>query len=171
VTLGGIVSGVKRGTTKRGDGKITFVIEDLSGSVEVVFVQKSNGKSSQPPEDDAVVLVTGRVSQQEETYRIFADEIGPLEIRQAQGDRVLYIRINSRAGNPEAIERLQVLCINRHGPTPVLLYFVRQKTLVKAAASFWVDATPDLCYQIEGLCGPGSCFVLERQSEPLSQRA
>jgi DNA polymerase-3 subunit alpha len=171
VTLGGIVSGVKRGTTRRGDGKITFTIEDMSGSVEVVFVQKSNGKSSHPPEDDAVVLVTGRVSQQEETYRIFADEIAPLEIKPAQADQVLYIRINPRVGNPEAIERLQVLCINRRGSTPVQLYFVRQKKLIQADASFWVDASPDLCYQIEGLCGPGSCFVLDREPEPQFQQA
>jgi DNA polymerase-3 subunit alpha len=171
VTLGGIVSGVKRGTTRRGDGKITFMLEDLGGSVEAVFVQKNNGKSSRPPEDDAVVLVTGRVSQQDETYRIFADEIAPLEIKAAQADQVLYIRINPQVGNPEAIEKLQVLCVNRRGSTPVRLYFVRQKKLIQADAAFWVDATPDLCYQIEGLCGPGSCFVLEREPEPQFQQA
>jgi DNA polymerase-3 subunit alpha len=171
VTLGGIVSGVKRGTTRRGDGKITFILEDLGGSVEVVFVQKSNGKSSHPPEDDNVVLVTGRVSQQEETYRIFADEITPLEIRPAQADHVLYIRINPRVGNPEALERLQILCMQSRGPTPILLYFVRQKMLIKTDASFWVDATPDLCYQIEALCGPGSCFVQDRESELLRSGA
>jgi DNA polymerase-3 subunit alpha len=162
---------VKRGTTRRGDGKITFLLEDLSGSVEVVFVQKSNGKGSRPPEDDAVVLVTGRVSQQDETYRIFADEIAPLEIKPVQADQVLYIRINPRVGNPEAIEKLQVLCVNRRGSTPVRLYFVRQKKLIQADAAFWVDATPDLCYQIEGLCGPGSCFVLEGESGPQLQQA
>jgi DNA polymerase-3 subunit alpha len=136
--------------------------------VEVVFIQKSKSKNSHPPEDDAVVLVTGRLNQQEETYRIFADEITPLEIKPAKTDHVLYIRINPWAGNPEVVERLQVLFIQRRGPTPVLLYFVRQKKLIKTDASFWVDATPDLCYQIEGLCGPGSCFVLDRESELLS---
>ena len=49
-------------------------------SVEVVCIQRNNGKNFYPPEDDTVVLVTGRVSQQEDTYRIFADEINPLEI-------------------------------------------------------------------------------------------
>jgi DNA polymerase-3 subunit alpha len=171
VTLGGIVSGLKRGTTRRGDGKITFTIEDLGGNVEVVFIQKSNSKNSHPPEDDALVLVTGRVSQQEETCRIFADEITPLEIRPAKTDHVLYIRINPQAGNPESVERLRVLFIQHRGPTPVLLYFVRQKKLIRTDASFWVDATPELCYQIEGLCGPGSCFLLDRESELLSQPA
>jgi DNA polymerase-3 subunit alpha len=189
VTLGGIVSGLKRGTTRRGDGKITFALEDMGGSVEVVFIQKianpvaerkrsnsnfpqSNGKNSHPPEDDAVVLVTGRLSQQEETYRIFADAIAPLEINKpVKTDHVLYIRINPQAGNPEVVERLQLLFIQHRGPTPVLLYFVRQKKLIKTDASFWADATPDLCYQIEGLCGPGSCFLLDRESELLSQKA
>src|SRR5208337_3830040 len=114
------------------------------------------------PEDDAVVLVTGRLSQQEETWRIFADEITPLETGPAKTGfagrhptgAVLYIRINPQAGNPEVVERLRMLFVQRRGPTPVLLYFVRQKKLIRTDASFWVDATPDLCYQIEGLCGP-----------------
>lgn len=172
VTLGGIVSGLKRGTTRRGDGKISFYIEDLGGSVEVVYIQKSNGKNFHPPEDDAVVLVTGRVSQQEESYRIFADDITPLDVKPvAKSDHLLYIRINPLAGNPDVVERLRILFIQHRGLTPVLLYFVRQKTLIRTDASFWVEATPELCYQVEALCGPGSCFIHDRESELLSTTA
>ncbi len=168
VTLGGIVSGLKRGTTRRGDGKISFSLEDLGGSVEIVYIQKNNGKNFHPPEDDAVVLVTGRVSQQEESYRIFADEISPLDVKPAaRADQVLYIRINPLAGSAEVIERLRVLLMPHRGLTPVLLYFVYQKKLIRTDASFWVDANPELCYQIEALCGPGSCFIHERESELL----
>ena len=172
VTLGGIVSGLKRGTTRRGDGKISFYIEDLGGSVEVVYIQKSNGKNFHPPADDAVVLVTGRVSQQEESYRIFADDITPLDVKlAAKPDHLLYIRINPLAGSPDVVERLRILFIQHRGSTPVLLYFVRQKTLIKTDASFWVEATPELCYQVEALCGPGSCFIHDRESELLSPTA
>ncbi len=169
VTLGGIVSGLKRGATRRGDGKITFTIEDLGGSIEVVYIQRNNGKNFHPPQDDDVVLVTGRISQQEDSYRIFADDISPLEAKPARSDHVLYIRVHPKAGNPEVVERLRVLFTQRRGPTPVLLYFVRQKKLIRTDASFWVEVTPELCYQIEALCGPGSCFVHDRESELLSQ--
>lgn len=171
VTLGGIVTGLKRGTTRRGDGKITFTIDDLGGSVEAVFIQKTNGKNVRLPEEDAISLVTGRLSQQEDTYRIFADDITPLEIGPAKSDNVLYIRINPLAGSPEVVERLRVLFIQCRGSTPVLLYFVRQKKLMEIDASFWVEATPEFCYQIEGLCGPGSSFVLDRNSEMLAFRS
>ena len=100
VTLGGIVSGLKRGATRRGDGKITFTIEDLGGSTEVVYIQRNNGKNFHPPQDDDVVLVTGRISQQEDNYRIFADDISPLEAKPAKSDHVLYIRINPSGGQP-----------------------------------------------------------------------
>jgi hypothetical protein len=64
-----------------------------------------------------------------------------------------------------------VLFIQCRGSTPVLLYFVRQKKLMEIDASFWVEATPEFCYQIEGLCGPGSSFVLDRNSEMLAFRS
>jgi DNA polymerase-3 subunit alpha len=171
VTLGGIVSGLKRGTTRRGDGKITFNIEDMGGSVEIVYIQKSGGKKSPSktfrlPENDDVVLVKGRVSQQDESYRIFADDITPLDARPVQAaDHILYIRINPLAGSPDMVERLRVLFMQHRGVTPVLLYFVRQKTLIKTDASFWMETSPELCYKIEELCGPGSCFLLDRESD------
>lgn len=199
VTVGGIVSGLKRGTTRRGDGKITFVVEDLTASVEVVFILKSNGhgsggqggghgsggqggghgssgqrsggKNFRPPGEDDVVLVTGRVSQQEESCRIFADEITPLEIKPARSEHILYIRIHPLAGSPDAVERLRLLFMQHHGATPVLLYFVQQKKLIRTDASFWVDPTPELCYRIEELCGPGSCFILDRDTDLISAPA
>ena len=83
----------------------------------------------------------------------------------ANTDHVLYVRINPLAGDPEVVEKLRVLFTQHRGLTPVLLYFVRQKKLIRIDTSFWVEDTPDVCYQIEGLCGPGSCFVLDRESE------
>ncbi len=166
VTVGGIVSSMKRGTTRRGEGKITYTVEDLGGSVEVTLILRNNGKNLTPPGEDAVVLVSGRVSQQEdESTRILADQITPLEIKPARSSSVLYIRINPLAGTPDVVEKLRVLFMQYHGATPILLYFVRQKKLVKTDASFWVDPVPELQYRIEALCGPGSCFVLDREAE------
>jgi len=163
--LGGIVTSLRRRTTKRGEGLIRFTLEDLGGSVEITFFPGNSRRDLAFLKEDAVVLVDGRLSLQEESYRFFAEDVRPLDVQPTQPEQLLYVRINPLAGNPDVMERLRVLLMQRRGPTPVFLYFVKQKELLKTDQSFWVDVTPDLCYQVEGLCGPGSCFVLGPHSK------
>ncbi len=161
VTVGGIITSLHRATTKRGEGVIYFALEDLGGSVEVIFFPRGHEKELRFLKEDAIVIVVGRVSLQEESCRIFGEEVKPLEREPSQ---YLYVRINPLAGRPEVVEKLRVLFMQQRGPTPVFLYFVQQKKLIKTDSSFWVEVTPELCYQVEGLCGPGSCLVLDKKS-------
>lgn len=161
VTVGGIITSLHRAATKRGEGVIYFTLEDLGGSVEVIFFPRGHEKELRFLKEDAIVIVVGRVSLQEESCRIFGEEVKPLEKEPSQ---YLYVRVNPLAGRPEVIEKLRVLFMQQRGPTPVFLYFVQQKKLIKTDSSFWVEVTPELCYQVEGLCGPGSCLVLDKKS-------
>lgn len=166
LTLGGIITSLRRRTSKRGEGVvIRFTLEDLSGSIEITLFPASIKRDLAFLQEDAVVLVDGRLVVQEDSYRFFAEDVRPLQAPPAQPAQVLYIRVNPLAGSPEAMEKLRVLLMQHQGPTPVYLYFVKQKKLLKTDSSFWVDVSRDLCYQIEGLCGPGSCFVLDSTSK------
>lgn len=162
VTLGGVVTSIRRTTTKRGEGVVYFTLEDLRGSVDAIYFPKSNLKDMHALKEDAIVVVEGRVNLQEDSCRIFVEEIKPLE---AKPSKLLYVRINPLAEHTEVIERLRVLFMQKRGATPVLLYFVKQKKLIKIDADFWVEVTPELCYQVEVLCGPGSCLLIDGESE------
>ncbi|MGB9791610.1 MAG: DNA polymerase III subunit alpha [Thermacetogeniaceae bacterium] len=165
LTLGGIITSLQRRTSKRGEGVvIRFALEDLTGSIEVTLLPASVKKDLTFLQEDAVVLVEGRLAVQEESYRFFAEDAKPLQAPPARPEQILYVRIHPLAGSPEVMEKLRILLVQHHGPTPVFLYFVKQKKLLKTDSSFWVDVNPDLCYQIENLCGPGSCFVLDSNS-------
>lgn len=165
LTLGGIITSLRRRTSKRGEGVIRFTLEDLGGSIEITLFPGNSRRDLTFLKEDAVVLVDGRLSLQEESCRFFAEDVRPLQTPSAQPEQVLYVRINPMAGSPGVMERLRILLMQQRGPTPVFLYFVKQKELLKTDPSFWVDVTPDLCYQVEGLCGPGSCFVLDSNSK------
>jgi DNA polymerase-3 subunit alpha len=160
VVIGGVVTSLRRATTKRGEGVIYFTLEDMGGSVEVIFFPRGNSKDLRFLREDALVVVRGRVSVQEDTCRVFGEAVSPLNQRP---EEFLYIRINPFAGNPDLFERLRTIFLQHPGSTPVFLYFVREKKLMKTDASFWVEATPELWYKVEELCGPGSCFILEQE--------
>lgn len=167
LTVGGLVTALRRTTTKRGERVVYFTLEDVNGSVNVIFFPRNQHRDLEFLQEDTVVLVNGRVSLQEESCRIFGEDVKPLGFTPARPEQVVYVRIHPLAGHLDVMERLRVLLMQWHGYTPVFLYFVEQKELVKIAPSFWVETSPELCYGIEELCGPGSCFLLNPESDVL----
>jgi len=80
VIVGGIVSFLKSLTTKRGEKMASIVLEDLSGSGEIVIFPKVYQKYREIVQGDKPILITGRVNQQDEKgTKIIAEEIQPLE--------------------------------------------------------------------------------------------
>lgn len=167
LTIGGIITSLRRTTTKKGDGAIYITLEDTGGSIEVLFYRLDTLKGLAYLQNDAVVLVSGRLSVQEESCRLFGEEVRPLELGTDRGDasQVLYIRINPLAASADMIEKLHILLRQQRGTTPVYLHLVEQEVLIATDSSFMMDPNPELCYQIETLCGPGSCFVLDPDSD------
>ena len=70
--LGGVISGLQRKWTKKGDLMAVFQLEDLRGSVEVMVFPKTMAEVGQRLEDDAIVLVTGRIDAREDLPKLLA---------------------------------------------------------------------------------------------------
>jgi DNA polymerase-3 subunit alpha len=169
VRIGGIVTACKRGTTRKGKGVIYLTVEDKGGSVDVIFFPPSNLEEISFLREDVLVLVEGRLSVQDDSYRIFGERIKPLELMPVEPEYYFYIRINPYAVSPEVLEKLRVLLSQYQGVNPILFYFVQERTLVQAGSSFGVDNVPGLVYLVEELCGPGSCYYLKKDSEMVSK--
>lgn len=169
VRIGGIVTACKRGTTRKGKGVIYLTVEDKGGSVDIIFFPPSNLEEISFLREDVLVLVEGRLSVQDDTYRIFGENVKPLELMPVDPEYYLYIRINPYAVTPEVLEKLRVLLAQYQGVNPILLYFVQERTLVQAGSSFGVDNVPGLVYLVEELCGPGACYYLKKDSEMVSK--
>lgn len=169
VKVGGMITLCRRGTTRRGKGVIYLTVEDKGGSVDIIFFPPDNPAEISFLREDTLVLVEGRLSVQDDSCRILGDRVKPLEAAPEEPDHYLYIRINTYAVTPDALEKLRRLLAKHKGVNPVLLYFVDDKILVEAASSLAVDKTPGLIYLVEELCGPGSCYYLDKDSEFLSK--
>ncbi len=65
VTVGGMISQVKRLRTKKGDPMVFASLEDLQGSVELVIFADTLEESGNAVEQDAVVLVKGKIDHKD----------------------------------------------------------------------------------------------------------
>jgi DNA polymerase-3 subunit alpha len=115
VTIGGIVASSRRIITKAGSTMLVPLIEDLTGSVEVVVFPKVYEQTANAWANDAVVLVAGRIDKRDETVQILCEAVwawddavrmGPIAFG-AERDRLLAPRGNGRWNGGRQAERTQ----------------------------------------------------------------
>jgi len=76
VSVGGIVIGVKKITTKANNHEMAFVkLEDLTGIIEVVVFPKIYAGRADLCQTDQIVVVTGKVDEKDDRLTILADDV------------------------------------------------------------------------------------------------
>ena len=63
VTLGGVITGLSRKFTKKGDQMAVFVLEDLDSAIEVTVFPRVLLEQGHKLVDDAIVTVKGRIDR------------------------------------------------------------------------------------------------------------
>ena len=66
LTIGGVITTLRRTVTKRGETMAYCTLEDLTGSIEVLVFPKTLQKFHSIIETDRIVLMTGRINLQED---------------------------------------------------------------------------------------------------------
>ncbi len=80
VNLVGLVSGVKKRKTKKGDLMAVFMLEDLNTSVEVVVFPKTMYSFSHFIHDDEILQVRGRLDTRDDNFKFIAQTIKRVEL-------------------------------------------------------------------------------------------
>lgn len=172
VILGGLVTGYRTTVTKRGEMMASFVLEDLTGTIEVlvfprIFAQTSGVK------DDQIVVVEGRYNIREDERKIFAEKIMGLDqasekrpeskkpVEQGEvlaqkpirteGIRKLYLRFSHEG--TDLLEEVLPVLRNYSGQNPVFFYFVQDKKLIQGKREFWVKDMEDLVQDLSKILG------------------
>ncbi len=78
VTVGGMLTSVRTLMTKKRDQMVSAVLEDLTGSIELVAFPRTYEKSKESWVVDSVVLVSGKLDEREERLQVIVDTIGPI---------------------------------------------------------------------------------------------
>ena len=145
VRMGGIIAEKKQKATKSG-GLMAFVqLEDLYGTTEVLVFPKVYDRESPGLQEDAAVVMTGRLSvREDEAPKLLMERVAPLFDMDAvpdapppapapRGRRRLYLKLTADQRDA-ALEILKAT----PGDIRVMLYMADEKKTYQAPPQYWV---------------------------------
>ena len=161
VLVGGIISAYRPLKTRRGAPMAVLTLEDRGGSLEVVVFPKTYERCAPVLAPDRLVLVTGKLDKDEETARLMADEVRPIETLTGSVGRTLSIHLTSTRHDRRTLQALAALFQVHPGPSRILLALDltdRTPPLRVRARLRDVRVRPSehLARAVEQICGDGT---------------
>ncbi len=139
VTLGGVITGLSRKFTKKGDQMAVFVLEDLGGTIEVTVFPRTLLEHGHKLLDDQIVTVRGRIDRRDETRLGFmAQDIQVVEHLDTAAAPPLHIRMPASVLNELRIHQLRKILREHVGDSLVYLHIGNGK-MVRLADDYRVD--------------------------------
>jgi DNA polymerase III subunit alpha len=160
-SVGGIVAATRLLKTRKGDRMAVFTLEDAEGSVEVVVFPDAYRSSAGLVESGTMVLVRGKLERDEETVRILASEIAPIEAVKERVSREVAIRLRQPADR-DALEALGRVFARHRGDRRVSFELevaaAGHALRVRADVSSQIRVHPSasLVAEVERIVGPGA---------------
>ncbi len=149
--VGGVVTELKRRYTKKGDLMATFVLEDLNASIEVFVFPKSMADYGALLDDDAVVVLKGRVDLRDDRLKLVCMEV-QRPVLSVDGNSDLRISLPLHRLTDSLVEGLKRLLREHPGDSPVFLH-VGEKVL-RLPSEFNADSRRGLVGELRVLLGP-----------------
>jgi DNA polymerase III subunit alpha len=78
LVLGGIITGIRRKTTKNGNMMAYFLLEDLEGTIDIIVFPKTFEDFKEAIREEKVVIVEGRLDAMESNVKLLAESITPI---------------------------------------------------------------------------------------------
>jgi len=148
-SVGGVVTDLRRSYTKKGDLMARFVLEDLQAAMEVFVFPKTMADYGALIENDAILVVRGRLDTREDEPKIVCMEVSRPTLERGQED--LHISLPLGVLTDATVVGLKEVLSGHPGPSPVLLH-VGEKVL-RLAPEFNVDCRNGLVGELKRLLG------------------
>jgi DNA polymerase III subunit alpha len=152
--VGGIVTSLVRKYTRRGDLMATFVLEDLSGVLDVMVFPRTMTDFGHVLEDDAIVVIKGRLDLRDESPKLVATEIVRPDIA-IDGGPPVRIRVKLHALTDDKAARLKAILAEHPGDSPVFVHLEapEKTTVLRLGDDLLVDAANGLFAELRVLFG------------------
>ena len=151
VSTGGVVTGLSRRYTRRGELMATFVLEDLQAAIEVMVFPKTMTEYGSLLEDDTVAVVRGRLDQRDEQPKLIAMEIRRPELVAAKPGQPIEVTLPLSRLTDTMVRRLRELVQEHPGPSPVLLHLGEK--VIRLPPQFNVDPRGGIIGALKELFG------------------
>ena len=161
VHVGGIITGLRPLKTKKGDRMCAFTLEGAQGSLDVVVFPEAFARCAHLVENGQLVVVRGKFERDEESARMQANELFPLESLRERLSKSVRIRMNGGCTR-EKLEALWDLLATNRGDRPVAIELEVKRdgrtlrVLADVQSQIRVKPSEQLLAAVEQLCGAGS---------------
>ncbi len=150
VTIGGIVAGKQLKYTKRDEQMAILTLEDLTGSVEVLVFPKCYAGYSEKLNEDARLLIKGRVScEADADAKLIAEDVTLF----SEAPRTVWVRFNDRAeyeAHKDVLTALlQQAASGPAGNCSFVVYLTQEKQKKALSDIPRIALTPDLLSALE----------------------
>jgi DNA polymerase-3 subunit alpha len=161
VRVGGIVESVRLLRTRRGDRMATFKLGDHEGAVEVVVFPEAYKTCATLVATDTLVMVRGKLEADDESVRLLATEIVPLEQVRELATAEVAIRLAVPPHGRETFETLADVFTRYRGDRPVRfeLELTKGERPLRVCADVGqvrVRPSAGLVDELERICGEGT---------------
>jgi len=155
VTIGGLVSGLQRKVTKKGDVWAIATVEDLEGAIEVMFFPQTYNLYATTLAEDTVVVVRGRLDRREDVPKLIAMEMTLPDLSEGPRGPVV-ISLPVVRCTPPVVERLKDVLATHPGATEVHLRLqaASRTTVLRIDDGLRVNPSPALMGDLKALLGP-----------------
>jgi len=166
VLIGGIVGSLRPLKTRKGDRMCVFMIDDPHGSLEVVVFPEAFKQCGHLAEAGRLVVVKGRFERDDESARLLAEEISPIELVSEKLATSVAIKVSTPPHGRATFERLWDVLAQHKGDRCVAFDIELQqqpgkklRVRVDVNAQIRVRPSEGLVSDVEKICGAGSVVI------------
>ncbi len=154
--LGGIITGVQRKWTKKGDLMAVFTLEDLHSAIEVMVFPRTMEQINHLLVDDSIVILRARIDKRDETAKLIAMDLDVFE-PVFDTDPPLRLHLKSARMTEELIGRVKELLVDFPGDSEV--HVMLDDVVVQLPLQYSVNTGSGLVGELRALLGLDNVVV------------
>ncbi|MDH3680455.1 MAG: DNA polymerase III subunit alpha [Acidimicrobiia bacterium] len=158
VVVGGVVTGLQRKWTRKGDLMAVFVLEDLTHSAETMVFPRSFADYGHLLEDDRIVIVRGRLDKRDDQPKLIVQALEIFDTDRAGSSAPLRLDIRPEQLSEDLIYRLKMVLVEHGGDSPVFIHLGTDKA-VRLSDSYSVDTSNGLIPELRVLLGADAVIL------------
>ncbi|MEN8243525.1 MAG: DNA polymerase III subunit alpha [Thermodesulfobacteriota bacterium] len=156
VRIAGIVRSSKVIKTKKGDLMAFVTVEDMQGATEIVVFSSVYAAANQLLTDDNPVLVEGRIQKDENSAKILADRIVPIDQAEETWTASIHLSLEVTRTDRDVLESLQDVLKAHTGPCAAFIHLKnpeKAEAVIALPETLKLKAGRALKKDVEGLLG------------------
>ena len=156
VQVAGILTGLQKKFTRKGEPYVVGTLEDLRGSIDCIFFPSVYQQAGELLADDALLRVSGRLDDADPPKIIAFDVIAP-DTSDADG-QPLVLQVAPQQCTDSVVGQLRTVLSDHPGPVPVHLRLGlnghARPTTLQLPSDFSISRNPGLFAELSEILGP-----------------